>query len=52
VARILSQFYMIIIECHRKVEVRKEVLAEISDFEPMQAYNGMMKYDRNSSIMS
>ena len=40
------------LDLHKKVEVRKEVLAEISDFEPMFAYNNMLKYDRTSSIMT
>lgn len=52
VSKILSQFFLGIIDSHKKVEVRKEVLAEISDFEPMFAYNNMLKYDRTSSIMT
>jgi hypothetical protein len=48
----MSQYFMTVVECHKKVEVRKEVLAEIADFEPLFAYNNMLKYDRTSETMS
>ena len=48
----MSQFFMTVVECHKKVEVRREVLAEISDFEPLVSYNGMLRYDQGCKTMT
>ena len=44
-AKLLAQYLHQIIEGEKKVETRREVLAEILDFEPFSIYQAMLNYD-------
>ena len=47
-AKLLAQYLHQIIESERKVETRREVLAEMADFEPFSMYQAMLTYDSAS----
>ena len=43
-ARLLSKLFMTIVDLDKKLEIRREVLAEIAGFEPFQIYQNILKY--------
>ena len=47
-AKLLAQFLHQIVESEKKVETRREVLAEMQDFEPFSIYQAMLTYDSAS----
>ena len=47
-AKLLAQFFAHAIEADKKVDTRREVLAEIMDFEPFSAYQTIIQYDRTA----
>jgi hypothetical protein len=38
IGKCIAKFFATIIETEKKVEIRREVLAEMAGFEPMQVY--------------
>lgn len=48
IAKCLAQFFFTIIELEKKIEIRREVIAEMAGFEPMQVYQTILKHDNNS----
>jgi hypothetical protein len=51
----LAKLFVSIIENEKKIEIRKEVIAEMNSFEPFFTYQNILKYEnqsRGSGIIS
>eukprot|EP00356_Strombidium_inclinatum_P016835 CAMPEP_0170508918 /NCGR_PEP_ID=MMETSP0208-20121228/63815_1 /TAXON_ID=197538 /ORGANISM="Strombidium inclinatum, Strain S3" /LENGTH=91 /DNA_ID=CAMNT_0010792083 /DNA_START=435 /DNA_END=706 /DNA_ORIENTATION=+ len=45
----MASLFLAIIDGQKKVEVRREVLAEMNDFEPFSQYQQMLNYNREQA---
>ena len=53
IAKTLAKLFSTLIESDKKVEVRREVLAEINEFEPFALYNTIIKTGKiRSEVMT
>ena len=44
-AKLLANYLIQIVESDARIETKREVLAEMNDFEPRKMFNNLLKYD-------